>query len=53
MSALDAVRVAPATDPVSQSVPDSIVVAEPNQIRTSGIPELHVIGPEARKGLVK
>ncbi|MEJ8670872.1 integral membrane transport protein [Streptomyces sp. NBC_01017] len=40
MSALDAVRVAPATNPVSQSVRDSVVVAKRNPIRMSRIPNL-------------
>lgn len=39
MSSLtDAVRVAPAANPVSQSVRDSIVVAKRNLIRMSRIP---------------
>jgi len=40
MSALDAVRVAPAANPVSQSVRDSIVVAERNPVRMPRIPNL-------------
>ncbi len=39
MSALtDAVRVAPAANPVSQSIRDSVVVAKRNLIRMSRIP---------------
>jgi hypothetical protein len=41
MSALtDAVRVAPATNPVSQSFRDPMVVAKRNLIRMSRIPDL-------------
>ncbi len=41
MSAVtDAVRVAPATNPFSQSVRDSMVVAKRNLIRMSRIPDL-------------
>ncbi|MFH0522040.1 ABC transporter permease [Streptomyces sp. M41] len=45
MSALtDAVRVAPASNPVSQSVRDSMVVAKRNLIRMSRIPEMIIYG---------
>ncbi|MFH8659977.1 integral membrane transport protein [Streptomyces afghaniensis] len=41
MSAVtDTVRVAPATNPVSQSIRDSMVVAQRNLIRMSRIPNL-------------
>ncbi|MDQ0599305.1 ABC-2 type transport system permease protein [Streptomyces canus] len=45
MSAVtDAVRVTPATNPVSQSIRDSLVVAKRNLIRMSRIPEMVIFG---------
>ncbi|MES5816664.1 ABC transporter permease [Streptomyces sp. RG80] len=45
MSAItDAVRVTPATNPVSQSIRDSLVVAKRNLIRMSRIPEMVIFG---------
>jgi hypothetical protein len=62
----DAVRVAPAANPVSQSIRDSMVVAKRNLIRMSRIPDpvrpcwpgsvsLRIVDrrPNFRKGLVK
>ncbi|MCX5331712.1 MULTISPECIES: ABC transporter permease [unclassified Streptomyces] len=45
MSAVtDAVRVTPATNPISQSIRDSLVVAKRNLIRMSRIPEMVIFG---------
>lgn len=45
MSAVtDAVRVTPATNPLSQSIRDSLVVAKRNLIRMSRIPEMVIFG---------
>lgn len=45
MSAVtDAVRITPATNPVSQSIRDSLVVAKRNLIRMSRIPEMIIFG---------
>ncbi|MFF4273257.1 ABC transporter permease [Streptomyces sp. NPDC001536] len=45
MSAVtDAVRVTPATNPVGQSIRDSLVVAKRNLIRMSRIPEMVIFG---------
>jgi ABC-2 type transport system permease protein len=40
----DAVRVTPATNPISQSIRDSLVVAKRNLIRMSRIPEMVIFG---------